>query len=365
MRNAFILLAFFLLAWQQPAPASAQRAGSPRAAKTKQAVRPVKAAKTRTRTNVRPSARKAVVTLGKKTGAALKMRASVKAQTKTTRSNLKNGQVTNAALEISRSPLRNAQGQFVQGPKKVSIRERFALWRSTRAVKRTAIAQAKGRSAKGDVQGTADALNALIVLESGGKLGIFARWQKTRATKKAFKNLNRSARESLGRGEVDAAGQSFAFAAELASSPRQNKKAANKLIKESFALAKTYSKSGNPDLTWKVLEMASAIANRGGAKFSEKKAQKLVDKSFVAALPVLTTAAAAAYKSGEVDQAVQLLAEARSIQQGGSAKASRSVTRQQKRLAQKLGPRLVEFEAQMAAQAQGQEAAQAEQVAAQ
>ena len=103
--------------------------------------------------------------------------------------------------------------------------------------------------------------------------------------------------------------------------------------------------------------MASAIANHGGAKFSEKGAQKLVDQSFVKALPVLTTAAAKAYKSGDVDQSVQLLAEARSIETGSKAKASRSVKRQQNRLAKKLGPRLAEFEAaQQAAQAEQQQA---------
>jgi hypothetical protein len=354
MRNAFLLLAFVLLAWQHPATASANRAGQTRA-KAKQTVRPVKAAKTRSSAKVRPSARKAsgFAKLRGKTSAAFKLRPGVKSQRAEAKANLKNGQLTNAAVVISRSALRKANGQFAKGAKKVSIRERFALWRGTRAVKRTAVKQAKGRSAKGDVQGTADALNALIVLESAGKLGVFAKWQKSRATKKAFKNLNRSAKDSLRRGEVDAAGQSFAFAAEIASSPRQTKKAANKLVKESFTLAKTYSKSGNPDLTWKVLEMASAIANRGGAKFSEKKAQKIVDQSFVKALPILTTAATKAYKSGDVDQSIQLLAEARAIQGGGTAKASRKVLRQQNRLVKKMGPRLAEFEAaQLAAQAE-------------
>ncbi len=352
MRTALLLLAFVLLAWHQPTLAHANRAAVTKA-KTKQSVRPVKAAKTRSRAKVRPSARKATgfARLGKKTAAAFKMRASVKAQKNNTKANLKSGQLTNAAVEVSRSPLRNTKGQFVKGPTKASIRERFALWRGARAVKKSAIKQAKGRSKKGDVQGTADALNALIVLEGSGKLGVYARWQKARATKRAFKNLNKSAKNSLKRGEVDAAGDSFAFAAEIASSPRQVKKAANKLIKESFTLAKTYAKSGNPDLTWKVLEMASAIANRGNAKFSEKRAQKLVDQSFVTALPVLTTAATKAYKSGEVDQAVQLLAEARAIQANSSAKPSRSVTRQQTRLQKKLGSRLSEFEGAQAAQA--------------
>ncbi len=359
MRHVFILLAFVLLAGQHPATADANRAGQVRAAKTKQTVRPVKAAKTRSTAKVRPSARKAsgFAKLGKKTKAAFGMRAAVKGQRADAKANLKNGQLTNAAVIISRSALRKANGQFTKGPKKVSIRERFALWRSTRAVKRSAIKQAKGRSAKGDVEGTADALNALIVLEGAGKLGIFSKWQKSRTTKKAFKNLNRSAKDSLRRGDVDAAGQSFAFAAEIAKSPRQTKKAANKLIKESFTLAKTYAKSGNPDLTWKVLEMASAIANRGGAKFNEKKAQKIVDQSFVKALPILTTAAAQAYKAGDVSQSIQLLAEARAIQgNGGTAKASRKVTRQQNRLVKKLGPRLAEFEAQQMAAQQAEQA---------
>jgi hypothetical protein len=359
---ATILFAFFLLAFQEPSLANANRGRVVKTGVGTKAARPVAAARTKATAKVRPAARKIAkgfAKLGKKTVASVKLRNSIRAKRSETNFALSRGELSVAAVEVSRSPLRNAKGQFVKGPKKLSIRERFALYRTTRAVKKAALKQTKGRSKSGDLQGTADALQALGVLEAKGKLGVFGRWQKARATKRAFKNLNKAARSALKRGEVDAAGQSFAFAAEMGVSARQTKKTAKALVKESFTLAKAYAKSGNPDLTWKSLEMAAAIAVKGGAKFSEKKAQALVDKSFVNALPVLTKAARKAYKSGELDQAIQMLAEARAIQRGGSAKPSRSVIRQQNRLVRNLGPRLNEFEA---AQAQAEQA-QAEQAA--
>lgn len=363
MRLAWILLATFLLAWQQPSLASANRA---RGTAAKTSVRPVKAARakahTQNQTRVRPSSRKATgfAKFGKKVAASLKMRSSVRTQNAQAQSALRSGQLSTAATTITRSPLRNAKGHFTKGPKKLSPRERFAHWRGAQAVKRAAIKQAKGRSENGDIQGTADALHALeVITAKGGKPGLFARWKKARVTKHAFQNMNKSAKNSLQQGDVDAAGQSFAFAAEMGVSARQTKKTAKNLVKESFTLAKAYAQYGNPQLTWNVLEMASAIATKGGAKFSQKKAQALVDRAFTKALPVLTTAATDAYKNGDVNQAVQLVAEARAIAQAGSAKPGRSVLRQQKRLVKNLGPNLTDFEASQAAAEAAQASAEA------
>ena len=154
MRYSFTLLAFFLLAWQQPSLASANRARAVKAA-AKTSVRPAKAARASSRVRVRPSSRKAsgFAKFGKKAAASVKLRSAVRTQNAQAKSSLAKGQLSSAATEISRSPLRNAKGQFVKGPKKLSIRVRFARWRTTRAVKGAAIKQAKRRSAKGGIQG--------------------------------------------------------------------------------------------------------------------------------------------------------------------------------------------------------------------
>ncbi len=359
MRIFIILIAFALLAFHQPELAEAQRyrPTTRKATKAKKFPRAAQRASARAKSKqvVRPRAARpsGLARFGKGLRASVAMRGSVRSQTKTTRDALASGHLTAAAAEVSRSPLRNAKGQFVAGPKKVSIRERFALWRSTRAVKRAALGQAKGRSAAGDVEGTVDALQALEVLEAKGKLGVVGRWKKARATKRAFKNSRKSASTALKSGDLDTAGQNFALASQLSPKARASKKMASSLVKESFQMASQYAKTGNAQLAWNVLEMGAAIAQEGGAKFSEKKAQKIVEAAFVKAIPVLTKAAEQAYKAGDVQQAVASLAEARAITRMGTAKPSRRIAKRQKRLAQKLGPRLQQFEQ---AQAQPQAA---------
>ncbi len=358
MRTFIVLVTFALLASFQPGYADAQRYRpvTKKAIKAKTFPRAAQRAKARANSKrvVRPRASRpsGFARLGKGLRASVAMRGAVRSQTATTKDALASGQLTAAATEVSRSPLRNAKGQFVSGPKNISMRERFALWRSTRAVKKAALKQAKGRSAAGDVQGTVDALQALEVLESKGKLGVVARWQKAKATKKAFKNSRKSASNALKSGDLDAAGQNFALASELSPGARSSKKMAKSLVKESFQMAAQYAKTGNTELTWNVLEMAAAIANESGVKFSEKKAQKIVDVAFVKALPVLTKAAEQAYKAGNFEQAVASLAEARAIASSGTAKPSRRVSKKHAKLAKKLGSRLVKFEKAQATQLQ-------------
>lgn len=358
MRLLIVLFAFALLTVHQPGLVEAQRyrPTTKKAAKAKKFPRAAQRASARATAKqvVRPRASKpsGFARARKGARASVAMRSSVRSQTSKTKDALASGQLTAAAAEISRSPLRNAKGQFVSGPKKVSMRERFALWRSTRAVKRAALKQAKGRSAAGDVQGTVDALQALEVLEVKGKLGVVGRWKKAKATKRAFKNSRKSASNALKSGDLDTAGQNFALASELSPGARSSKKMASALVKESFQMASQYAKTGNTQLAWNVLEMANAIAQEGGVKFSEKKAQKIVDTAFVKALPVLTKTAEQAYKAGDMNQAVAALAEARAIASTGTAKPSRGVARRQSKLARKLGPRLQQFEQRQAAEQQ-------------
>tara|TARA_R110002096_G_scaffold433381_2_gene652009 strand:- start:57642 stop:58742 length:1101 start_codon:yes stop_codon:yes gene_type:complete len=360
MRIFIVLVAFALLAFHQPEVVEAQRyrPATKQAGKAKKSPRAAHRATARTKSKqfarprtARPSG---FARLGKKVRTSITLRDSVRTKTAATKAALGTGQLAAAAVEVSRSPTRNAKGQFVKGSQKLSTRERFAMWRSTRAVKKAALKQAKGRSAAGDVQGTVDALQALEVLESSGKLGVIARWQKAKATKKAFRNSRRSASKALKSGDLDTAGQNFALASELSPGSRTSKKMAATLMKESFKMASLYAKSGNTELTWNVLEMASAIAAEGGVKFSEKKAQKIVETAFVKALPILTKTAEQAYKAGNIEQAVASLAEARAIAGSGSVKTSRRVTKKHARLAKKLGPRLLRFE-QAQAQAQQQQ----------
>lgn len=364
MRSFLIFLAFCLLAFHEPNVAEANRYKAAAVKKTVNAqrarpgARARQAARTTAKARVRSRAQRPGATsrLGKRLRAGVAMRAAVKGQRSKTAELRKAGDLTGAAAEIGRSGLRNDKGQFVEGPKTLSFRERFAIWRSTRAVKKAALKGAEQRSKLGSIEGTADALNALAVLEAKGKLGVIGRWQRARATKRAFKNMKKNASKALKAGELEAAGQNFAFAAELRGAGGQTKSMAKTLVKESFQMAEAYAKAGDSQLTWQVLQMAAAIAQEGGANFSEKNAEKLVNKSFKNALPVLTKNAETAFKAGEIDQAVQLLAEARGIRQAGAAKPSRGVARRQDKLAKKLGSRLGEFEAAQAAALQAEAA---------
>ncbi|MCP4448635.1 MAG: hypothetical protein GY811_25355 [Myxococcales bacterium] len=364
MRFFLILIAFSLLAFHEPGLVEANRykAATKKVSNVKRA-RPALAvrqkaralAKTRKRTSAaRPSRLSAA---GKKLRAGLTLRSAVRGQTGKTKKALRAGDLTGAAAEIGRSPLRNAKGQFVKGPQKLSMRERFAVWRTTRSVKNAALKGAKVRSKLGSVEGTADALNALTVLEAKGKLGVYGRWQKARVTKRAFSNVRKSASSSMKAGDLEAAGRNFAFAAELRGGGRQTKSMAKELVKEGFKMAKAYSKAGDSQMTWDVLEMVANIAHEGGADFNTKLAQTLVNKSFTNALPELTKGAEKAFKAGEMSRAISMLAEARSIQRTGNAKVSRSVAKRQVRLVKRLGVRLHEFEAAQAAQQQQAEAA--------
>ena len=274
MRISIVFVIFALLAFCQPSLVEAQRyrATTKKAATAKKFPRAAQRASARAKAKqvVRPRANKptGLARLGKRMSASVAMRASVRTQKENAKVALNSGQLTAAATIAARSPLRNAQGQFVKGPQKASLRERFALWRSTRAVKRSAIKQAKGRSAAGDVHGTVDALQALDVLEANGKLGVIGRWQKAKATKKAFRNSRKSASKALKSGDVETAGQNFALASQLSPGSRTSKKMAASLMKESFKMASLYAKTGNTELTWSVLEMGAAIAGEGGVKFS-------------------------------------------------------------------------------------------------
>ena len=357
MRYFLVFIAFALLAFHEPSLAEAQRfRPAAKKAANGQRVRPGAKVRQKARTTALKKIRLEFSRTRRvnELGGLVSLRRSVREKNRIARERLRANDLAGAATEAGRSSLRNTKGQFVAGAKKLSVRERFAVWRTTRAVKNAALKGAEKRSKLGSIEGTADAVNALAILESKGKLGVVGRWQKARATKRAFSNIRKNASRALKAGELEAAGQNFAFAAELRPGTRQTKSMAKNLVKESFQMAAAYAKAGDSQLTWNVLEMAAAIAQEGGAKFSNKNAQKLMNKAFANALPVLTKSAESAFKSGEVDQAMGMLAEARMIRSTGTAKASRRVAKRQDRLAKKLGPRFQEFEAAQAAAQQQQ-----------
>ncbi len=363
-RKPFLLatLAFFafsFLAWQAPQSVHAQRPGkavkATKAAKPGRAVRMTRAVKKalqrKKNSKVRPVKAKKVSGFARvKKG--LVLRASVRAKNTNAKSAIANGQLASAANLSTKTGVRNSKGQFTKGGLKLSIRERFSNWRANRAVKNAAFSQAKSRSKNGNLEGTADALAALNTLQASGKLGFFARWKKARVTNKVFKNLKSAARNSLKSGQVEAAGQTFLFATGIKPGTKAASNLAKTLVKDSFKLAVTFSKSGQPELTYSVLNMAASISAEANIKFSEKKAQKIVDAALTKAVPAYTKMAQKAYRSGDVTQAVSLLAEARSIQRGSAVKASRSVKRTQAKLVKNLGPALTSFEAAQAQQAQ-------------
>jgi len=350
--------AFAFLSWQTPQDAEAQRgtrtakvttkagAKTGRAGKLKSAV---KKALSRKSSRTPRAASKQKTTGFARVKKAATLRDSVRVKNTNSKSALAQGQLASAAKLSTQSGARN--GQFTKGGLKLTIRERFSNWRANRAVKKAAFKQAKSRSKKGNLEGTADALAALNTLQASGKLGFFARWKKARVTNKVFRNVKRSARMSLKNGQVEAAGQSFLFATGIKPGSKAATKLAKTLVKDSFKMAKKFSKSGQPELSYSVLNMAASISAEANIKFSEKKAQNIVDSALKKAIPAYTKMAQKAYRSGDSTQAVSLLAEARAIQRGNNIKLSRSTQKTQSKLVRNLGPALSSFEA---AQAQAQ-----------
>ncbi len=348
------VLAFVLLSWQQPELANAQRVRGKTArtsarAKTAKRVKARAGLGTRIKTASKSRAKKTAKGFASLTRSP---RASVKTKNAAAKTAVKEGQLSAAAAISTRSGARNAKGQFTKGGAKLTIRERFSNWRATRAVRKAAFSQAKSRSKKGNLEGTADALAAVNTLQAAGKLGLFGKWKKARLTRKVFNNIKSSARKSLKSGDVDGATQSFLYATGIKPGSKAATKLAKTLVKDSFKLAKSFSKAGQADLSWSILNMASGISAEANIKFSEKKAQTIIDSAFKNAVPAYTKMAKAAYKRGEIAQSVSYLAEARSIVRGGTVKPSRSVMRAQAKLVKNLGPALTSFEAAQAAQSQ-------------
>lgn len=357
--TAIALFAFAFASWSAPTTSHAQRpaktvkatkgAKGGRIVRAKAAVK--RALSRKSSRKIRPKAKTKVSGFARvKKG--LTLRPSVREKNTNAKAALASGQLATAANISTQSGVRNSSGQFTKGGLKLSIRERFSNWRANRAVRKSAVSLAKSRSKKGNLEGTADALLALNTLQTSGKLGFFARWQKARVTNKVFRNLKKASRKSLQNGQVDAAGQSFLFATGLKPGSKAATKLAKTLVKDSFKLAKNFSKSGQPDLTYSVLNMAASISAEANIKFADKKAQTIVDSALTKAIPGYTKMAQKAYKSGDVAQAVSLLAEARAIQRGNTVKVSGSVKRAQAGLVKNLGPALTSFESAQAAQAQ-------------
>ena len=228
-RSILILAALFAFGSLAPETALANN----RVAATKKAAPAKAGSKAKAKSNalrarrVGASMKSGAARLGRAATGSLKLRSQVRVKNQKARAALSEGRLNAAAKALTKKANRNEKGQFTAALGKLSIRERFALWRTTRKVKRTAAKQARGRAKKGDLHGADDALKALATLEAGGKLGPVSRWwHKARTNKKVFKITAKKARKSLRSGEVDAAGAEYVFAAGIKPGSRQSKKLA-------------------------------------------------------------------------------------------------------------------------------------------
>jgi len=259
---------------------------------------------------------------------------------------LKNGRMEAAAERVTASMNRSSNGQYMKnGITKMTIRERFAMWRAARKVRKASLSEAKSRAKAGDVEGTRDALSALAALEANGKLGIVARWQKRRAENKAFRYTVRAAADAVKAGDGARARELQDFALDIKGEGKKTRSAMRSLSKDSFELARAYSKAGNPAATEEALEMAHDFLMSSGAQLTERQAKRLnkdVDKiavrAYSNAAANLIKEAGALYKTKAFDDAAIKLAEARHFGRVAKLDTSRSTRRAEAPLVRKLGP---------------------------
>ncbi|MBT8494100.1 MAG: hypothetical protein KJO07_13680 [Deltaproteobacteria bacterium] len=276
----------------------------------------------------------------------LTKRQAVRDRQAKTKTALKEGRVSDAAVSASRSLDRDSRGKFVErGIKKLTMRERFAMWRNARKVRKSATRLARKRSKAGDIQGTKDALQGLKTLEKGGRLGVVGRWKKARAEKRAFKNSFRAARKSLRKGDAKGASELQQFASGMRGGTRAERRQLRKLAKDAVKLAKSYAKQGNPEATWQALNMSAELNQLAGRKHNAKQYERIMTRSFTTGATILVKEAKADYKARNFDDAAVKLAEANNIQRSVEVKLSRRTRRTARRLTRKLGPRVTKAQA--------------------
>jgi hypothetical protein len=268
-----------------------------------------------------------------KTPGTLYMRSGLKNRGKLIKTQIRMGDLSGAATVASTAGNRNQKGQFLKGPKKLSTRERFAMWRMQRKVKRSALKAARLHAEAGDVQGAGDALQALSILEAKGKLGLWSKFQKRRVERRVFKLATQVARHAAKQGSLDMFSANLQFAAGL---PKANTKlgklAFRRLMRDAIRLSRTYAKQGNPDATWQALDMAADIAQFSGAKFPQARAEKILHKGFTKAVGSYLETAKLLHSEGMRADAAAYIVESMAIQGESGVKLSAKQAKLQKNL---------------------------------
>jgi len=274
------------------------------------------------------------------------LRPEVRQAIQTERGQAQDGQLASAASAVAANR---------ESIKPLGLRERFALWRSKRSVTRTAYRMADQRSEVGDTVGARDALDGLNTLQASGR---------GRAEKRAFRNAINVANRTSGQrtwfdrnkvasqeevGNFELGTENLHFAAELAQKNGALKtskidSAANRMVKGGLKMAAREAKAGNAEGAWQLVDKTNAVAGQTGVAFPEPEARRVLVKAF-------EVNAAAQYKVGAHDEAAKSLSQARELQRG----LNESPSRGSRKLAQKLMPRMMQLEAQRAAEAEQQQ----------
>jgi hypothetical protein len=241
----------------------------------------------------------------------------------------------------------------------MGLRERFSTWRAERAVRKAAFRMTKARSKAGDAIGTRDALDGLSVLKDAGRLGTFQRWRAARARGKAFKRAASIGRKAARHGDLARAMENYELARDMRGAEHSRvAKTARKIYDGSFKTAKRMAKTGDTQSTWDALQYAATIADRANLQFDQARADKMMQKAFTKAVPVLVKTAKYHYKNGAHDHAAAALFEAIEIQREMGVKPGMITRNRQRRLTQRLMPRMRELAAQRHAAEQAEMAAQ-------
>jgi len=124
-----------------------------------------------------------------------------------------------------------------------------------------------------------------------------------------------------------------------------------KMYENSFKTARRMAKAGDTQSAWDSLQYAATIADQANLGFDQARADKVMQRAFTKAVPVLVKTAKYYYKNGAHDHAAAALFEAIEIQREMGVKPGWVTRNRQRNLTKRLLPRMRVLAAQRQAEA--------------
>jgi hypothetical protein len=206
------------------------------------------------------------------------------------------------------------------------LRERVVLWRAKQKVAGTAIKLLDRKSGVGETLGVRDALRALGRLGSPGRL-------RARAEERAFQRSLKVAKRAIGQGDHDLARENLRLAQDLSGpDDRAMAQFGKDAWQRALRAARRFAKAGSSDATWQSLQFAVEAATQAGASFPFAEASAILKTAYTNEVAKLTKMADQYLRSGAIDHAALVLAQAREIQAEHDVTPRSSIRASQKRL---------------------------------